>query len=199
MSDERKGKSQLIEELAQLRRRVVQFEQLEIQYKRDEEALRAAAFIDELTGLYNRKGFLTLGQQQINIGNRTKHQVLLLFMDLDNLKIINDSFGHATGDLALVDFAGILKRTFRESDVISRWGGDEFVVVALANENGSADMLAGRLEEAIMLHNLHQERPYKLSLGLGVAVCDTEHTCDISELLHRADEAMYRAKANKLI
>ena len=195
MSDERKLKSQLIEELAQLRQRVARFEQLELQYKRDEEALRAAAFMDELTGLYNRKGFLTLGQQQINLAHRTKHEVLLVFMDLDSLKIINDSFGHTAGDMALVDFAGILKRTFRESDIISRWGGDEFVVVALANDNGSVDLLTGRLKEALMLHNLQQDRPYKLSAETGVAVGDAENTCDINELLHRADELMYQGKS----
>jgi two-component system cell cycle response regulator len=194
MNDERKTKSQLIEELSRLRQRIVQLEKLGMQYKRDEEKLRTTAFIDELTGIYNRKGLLALGEKQINMGNRTKQNVLVLFLDLDSLKAVNDSFGHATGDRALVDFANILKRTFRESDIVSRWGGDEFAVVALANENQNADVLVNRLQQAIKSHNSHQGRPFYLSCSVGIATYDPRSPCDINGLLQAADEAMYQKK-----
>jgi diguanylate cyclase (GGDEF)-like protein len=198
MPDERKKKSQLIEELVELRQRTAQFEKSAIQCRRAEETLRSLAFVDELTGLYNRRGFLVLGQQQIKIGSRTNRQVILLFADIDGMKKINDSFGHPTGDLALVDIAGILKGTFRGSDIVSRWGGDEFAVVALTNDAGSPDILIKRLKEAIRLHNLKQKRPYKLSLSMGIAECNPEQRRSISELLREADAAMYRAKGEAI-
>ena len=95
-----------------------------------EEALLSLSLIDELTGLYNRRRFYVLTEQYLKVAVRTKKRLLLLFIDMDDLKWINDHYGHNEGDQALTDFASILKKTFRESDIIARIGGDEFVVLS---------------------------------------------------------------------
>jgi diguanylate cyclase (GGDEF)-like protein len=88
---------------------------------------------DELTGLYNRRGFFVSAQQQLKLANRYNKGIFIFSADLDDLKIINDNFGHKTGDSALVETANILKKTFRESDIIARIGGDEFVILGMEN------------------------------------------------------------------
>ena len=95
-----------------------------------EEALLALSLTDELTGLYNRRRFFVLTEQCLKVAVRTKKRSLLLFIDMDDLKWINDHYGHNEGDQALIDLANILKKTFRESDIIARIGGDEFVVLS---------------------------------------------------------------------
>lgn len=105
--------------------------------KRVEEELKRLALRDDLTGLANRRAFVTVGQQLLRIAERAGETALLAYIDLDNMKAINDRYGHAAGDLALMEMAGLLRRTFRESDVISRLGGDEFCIL-LAQHAGEA-------------------------------------------------------------
>ncbi len=107
-----------------------------IERHRMAEELRNLSLTDELTGLHNRRGFITLSQQQIRQAKRTKKEMLLLFVDLDGLKKINDGFGHSEGDRALFAVAALLRETFRDSDIVARIGGDEFAVLAMETENG---------------------------------------------------------------
>lgn len=165
--------------------------------KRTEEALRTLSLADELTGLYNRRGFFTLAEQQLRIANRMKKRMLLLFADLDGLKWINDNMGHNEGDLALVDVANILKKTFRESDFVARIGGDEFVVLAIETEEVNAEVLSERLEENLRAHNAERKCGYNLSISTGISRCSPESRCSIDELLSRADKSMYRHKRKK--
>lgn len=109
--------------------------------KKTEEELYALSFRDELTGLYNRRGFITLARQQLKIASRMNKGMLLLFADFDELKRINDIFGHKAGDRALLGVSDILKGIFRESDIIARIGGDEFVVLAVETEDVNAAKL----------------------------------------------------------
>jgi len=162
--------------------------------KRMEETLRAMAFLDELTGLYNRRGFLILGQQQLKTANRMKSRMVLLFTDFNGLKRINDAFGHPEGDRALIEVANVLKETFRESDIIARFGGDEFVVLAIETDGASANVLTARLQENLEARNARRGRRYELSLSVGIASYDPEHPCSIDELVARADRAMYEQK-----
>jgi diguanylate cyclase (GGDEF)-like protein/PAS domain S-box-containing protein len=161
---------------------------------RMEEALRALLLIDELTGLYNRRGFSTLTQQQLKMADRAKRRMLLLFADFDDLKRINDTFGHPEGDRALIEIAGILRATFRESDIVARIGGDEFVVLAIETDGAPAEVITARLQENLEAHNAREDRRYKLSLSIGIAHYDPEHPCSINELLAQADRAMYEKK-----
>jgi diguanylate cyclase (GGDEF)-like protein/PAS domain S-box-containing protein len=159
-----------------------------------EEKLAHIATHDTLTGLRNRLGFFTLAEQQLKIADRTKTKLSLLFADFDHLKQINDTFGHREGDRALIETANILKETLRESDIIGRIGGDEFVVLATETDAASTKILATRLQENLEARNARGDLCYELSLSVGLAYYDPENPCSIEELLARADRAMYEKK-----
>jgi diguanylate cyclase (GGDEF)-like protein len=162
-----------------------------------EEALLALSLIDELTGLYNRRRFFVLTDQYLKLSVRTKKRLLLLFIDMDNLKWINDHHGHNEGDQALIDLANILKKTFRESDIIARIGGDEFVVLSEStDENG--EIVLTRLYENIKDHNAKGSRCYTLSISVGTTQFDPKYPISIDELLSKADALMYAQKRKKL-
>jgi two-component system cell cycle response regulator len=161
------------------------------------EELRTMALVDDLTGLNNRRGFSTLAQQQLKLSNRAKRGMFLLFSDLDNLKWINDTFGHHEGDQALIETANIHRETFRQSDIIARVGGDEFAVLAVEAQQDSGDILAARLEESLRTHNAQKNRHYELSISVGLDYYDPACPCSIDELLDRADRSMYEQKQKK--
>jgi len=166
-------------------------------YARKQEKLQEITLTDELTGLYNRRGFYTLAEQLIRISNFTKSDMILFFIDVDKLKYINDTFSHQDGDRALIDTAGILKKTFRESDIIARFGGDEFVIFAKEARKEISKKIITRLRENIKSHNASGNRPYNLSLSIGMAHYDPESPSSIEELLGEADRFMYESKENK--
>ena len=157
--------------------------------------LRAMSLTDELTGLYNRRGFLTLAEQQLKMANRTKTEKFLLYADLDGLKQVNDKFGHQEGDMALAGVAKILTETFRESDIIARMGGDEFTV--LLTTGVDVEWLPSRLQQNIEAYNKRANRPHKLSLSMGLVRYDPVNPCNIDELLASADKLMYEQKRDK--
>jgi diguanylate cyclase (GGDEF)-like protein/PAS domain S-box-containing protein len=165
--------------------------------KQQEEALRSLSLIDELTGLYNRRGFLTLAQQQLKIAKRGHRDLLLLFVDMDDFKDINDNFGHAEGDSALVSASEILKKTFRDSDILARLGGDEFVVLAADPGTGVTDIIINRLRAGLIERNSLDSRPYRLSFSVGVARFDPASPPTIEELLATADSMLYEQKRLK--
>lgn len=165
--------------------------------RKSEEALLALSLRDELTGLYNRRGFLTLAEQQLKVANRAKKGLLMIFADLDGMKDINDTLGHRQGDSALVDTARILRKTFRESDIIARYGGDEFIILSLENTESGAELFENRLREHLEYHNKHESRPYTLSLSTGFAHSDPENPLSIEDLLVEADHIMYEQKNGK--
>jgi len=165
--------------------------------KQYEEDIRIMSITDQLTGIYNRRGFLTLAEQQIKVAERTQEGLLLLFADLDDMKMINDTMGHKKGDEALVDAARILKKVFRGSDIIARIGGDEFAVLALGASKDYPDALGQRLQHYIDLHNTRKKRGYDISMSIGMAYHDPEKPSTIDELMSRADELMYEQKKIK--
>ena len=164
--------------------------------KRSEE-LRRLALLDELTGLNNRRGFLLLADHQMRVARRDKKPLALLFIDLNNLKTINDNFGHKEGDRAISDAAAILRETFRESDIVARVGGDEFCVLMTADNELDIDTPLGRLNTNIELHNAQGTRPYKVSLSVGKANYDPHQPVPIEDLMRQADVLMYQAKMSK--
>lgn len=148
---------------------------------------------DDLTDLLNRRGFLSLAQQQIKIAKRANWESMLLFADLDGLKRINDTFGHPEGDRALKAVANILKQTFRSSDLIARLGGDEFVVLAINFNESGVYTITKRLMDNVERYNAKNPK-YRLSLSYGVARFDPMDQMTIEELISKADEALYRNK-----
>jgi diguanylate cyclase (GGDEF)-like protein/PAS domain S-box-containing protein len=165
--------------------------------KEAERELRELSLIDELTGLHNRRGFLTLATQQIKVADRLGRGITLLYSDLDNLKWINDTFGHNQGDRAIMDAADILKASFRASDIVSRMGGDEFAGFALESGTDSGKSIIARLEENLRAHNMRTDRPHRLSLSYGTSRYDVREPSTLEELLERSDRDMYRQKQKK--
>jgi diguanylate cyclase (GGDEF)-like protein len=155
--------------------------------------LKYLALTDDLTCLFNRRGFFAAATQQLKRARRSSENLLLLFCDVDNLKKINDTHGHQEGDLALIRAADALEHTFRGSDILARLGGDEFVVLALAAPQESEHWILSRLERN--LKKAHGTgNAYALSLSVGIARFDPKHAVTLGELMVQADKAMYEKK-----
>ncbi len=159
--------------------------------------IQARATTDHLTGLHNRRGFLTLAGQQLKIAKRAGNVMLLLYADLDDLKWINDNLGHARGDEAIVEAAEVLGEVFREADILARLGGDEFAVLALGGSTGDPDMLKMRLQDRIDARNRRENRTYRLSMSVGIVRNDPRDSSSVEELMSYADALMYREKNSK--
>ena len=155
--------------------------------------IRTLAVTDELTGLYNRRGFLASAMHQLKLARRHSQDVLLLFFDMDNLKGINDAFGHREGDLAIIRAADALGETFRDSDILARLGGDEFAVLASSASISNRDAIVARMARGLEKANAEESR-YKLSFSIGIARFDPETTGSLAELMARADQDMYLHK-----
>lgn len=158
--------------------------------------LRYLALTDDLTCLYNRRGFFAAATQQLKLALRKGKGMLLLFCDVDNLKRINDTYGHREGDLALVRAADALEEAFRDSDILARLGGDEFAVLALEASNDDQAALLHRLEKILRKSNDSETR-YELALSVGVARFDPQHAVSLGDLMERADRDMYEQKRNR--
>ena len=147
--------------------------------------------------MYNRRGFLTLVQQQLKIAERMKKGIHIFFADLDKMKWINDTLGHEKGDQALIETAVILKDTFRASDIVARMGGDEFAVLAIEAAEVEPEILTQRLQNRIDSYNNLENREYILSISIGCAYYDPAVPCSIDDLMTQADKRMYENKQNK--
>ncbi len=165
--------------------------------KRAEAALQSLSLVDELTGLYNRRGFLAVAEKHLVSIRRTHKVPVILYADLDGLKEINDSLGHHEGDRALKKTAEVLKETFRSSDILARLGGDEFVVLAAVDVDESADSLTMRLQDKLDEANALGSRPYDLSFSVGLAHFTDDDNHSIEELMAQADRAMYEQKRTR--
>ncbi|MEH2240507.1 GGDEF domain-containing response regulator [Nostoc sp.] len=169
----------------------------EIQQRLKAEAeVRHLSLTDELTGLYNRRGFFWLANQQFKIAQRTQIFCCLLFVDLDSLKQINDSLGHEIGDRMIVDTAQLLKQTFRDSDIIARLGGDEFVIFIIVGSRNT-DEFHPRLQANIDRYNQERNYSYQLSISVGVTQCVLNENVSLEQLIEEADKLMYEHKRAK--
>ena len=166
--------------------------------KEQERTLRNLTIIDDLTKLYNRRGFLTLAERHLKLAVRKRACVFLLFADVDGLKAINDTYGHLEGDRALIDAADILRSSFRSADIIARLGGDEFTVFPIEAAAGSGSILIGRLEDQLRQHNeANHTRGYRLTLSVGIARFEPDSSWTIDQLLEHADRALYQQKRSR--
>jgi diguanylate cyclase (GGDEF)-like protein len=151
---------------------------------------------DELTGVRNLRGFHLLGEQALHLAQRSQQPLSVLFIDLDNLKDINDSLGHSTGSLFLVEMAKLLESSFRETDVIGRIGGDEFAVLCQCG-HVAISLAAQRLEEASVIRNAEPGRRFPFSFSVGYVTSDEHAHQSVKQLLSAADKAMYEEKKRK--
>jgi diguanylate cyclase (GGDEF)-like protein len=163
----------------------------------NQEKLRDPSLRDQLTNLYNRQGFFTLAEHQVRMAKQMKKEIMLLYMDVNCLKWINDTFGHLSGDQALIDTANILEGTFRESDIIARIGGDEFVALLFGVSQDNAGVLTKRLEKHIEDFNVKGTHIYKMELSTSMVFYDYRCHLSIEELLQQADGLMYGEKQKK--
>ena len=175
-----------LKKLARILRRGLRQHQLE-------SALSHLAISDELTGLYNRRGFVLLGSEHMKMAHGMKKNVLLFFADLDNLKQINDQFGHQEGDQALLKTAEIFRNTFRNSDITGRFGGDEFTALVIEEFGQTADTVSKRLQDnmaELAANNTH----YPLSLSVGMTRYAADMRSSLKRMLAQADQALYKQK-----
>jgi diguanylate cyclase (GGDEF)-like protein/PAS domain S-box-containing protein len=158
---------------------------------------RRNSLIDDLTQLYNRRGFRELAEQQLRVASRINRPVLLFFIDVDKLKRTNDTFGHHAGDELLICLAGILKSTFRESDLIARVGGDEFTVLTMETGPNSNEVFFERLRTNIEKRNHDVNDAHGLSVSVGVSRYNLHDSDNVTSLIERADNDMYEKKRSK--
>jgi diguanylate cyclase (GGDEF)-like protein len=159
--------------------------------------LHTLSVTDELTGLYNRRGFFSLAEDCLMSAKRTEKGIMMLYADLDNLKAINDTLGHDEGDRLIQETAAILKSTYRTSDIIARIGGDEFVAFAVGTDEDHVAIMTNRLQENIENFNEKNNNRYTLRISTGLVTYDPNSVQSIHELLAEADALMYEDKKSK--
>jgi diguanylate cyclase (GGDEF)-like protein/PAS domain S-box-containing protein len=164
--------------------------------KKAEEDLHALLLVDELTGLPNRRAFITLSEQALKVATRMQREVLMIFIDVDRLKYINDTWGHLAGDRALIDTARVLQESCREADIVARLGGDEFVALMSVDSDQTADLIYQRIQARVDKHNRETPRGYQLSLSVGATRSRAEGTM-LADLLAQADTALYEQKRGR--
>jgi diguanylate cyclase (GGDEF)-like protein len=159
--------------------------------------LESLSIQDDLTGLHNRRGFLVLAEQQLKNARRNRSPFLVLFIDLDGLKHVNDTYGHAEGNRALVEAANVLRDCFRQSDVLARLGGDEFVALTITSATSDEQTVRERLNAALAQVNAKPDRAYPLGFSVGILSCPPDEMTPVETLLERADALMYEEKRKK--
>lgn len=167
------------------------------QIKESNQRLSVISQSDELTGLYNRRGFLEHAQNIIrNRKNKGKHG-LIVYADMDNLKMINDKYGHDEGDFALKEIASILTDVFRRSDIVGRLGGDEFTALALVNIENYENIMRRRINEVTLRHNKTAGKPYPIEMSAGIYEFECNADIDIYDLLSASDDLLYEDKKRR--
>jgi diguanylate cyclase (GGDEF)-like protein/PAS domain S-box-containing protein len=161
------------------------------------EQIRNLSITDELTGLYNRRGFTAAANQEITRASQDGYHLALLFMDMDHMKQINDTQGHLVGDQALKSLASVLQMNFRDSSITGRWGGDEFVVLAVDEPVGSIEKLLENFSRDIHTLNSTKARPFELSVTFGMAQYNPTKPIELEHLVMIADGEMYHKKRNR--
>ena len=173
------------------------YEQALRKLRQTNEKLEELSLTDHLTGLNNRRGFYSFGLQQMKIAKRIKKDNYLVFLDIDCLKEVNDTYGHPVGDLLLKGVATILRTTLRESDVIGRIGGDEFAVLAMRSKGQGERSLPARIEEGVQAFRLKDYPKLRLSVSMGLVRIDPQKYQQLDDFLAHADFLMYQEKRKK--
>ncbi|MET0387256.1 MAG: PAS domain S-box protein, partial [Polyangiales bacterium] len=166
----------------------------EAELKAQADLLRTLSLRDELTGLYNRRGFLELSGQQLRNAARHQRQSALFFADLNGMKRINDNLGHEIGDQAIAATGKLLAKCFRESDIVARLGGDEFAIFAADCDADGVIVITQRVQRAVVAFNASSSAPFELSISVGAAIHQPAASSDLDTLMARADAAMYEQK-----
>jgi len=162
-----------------------------------EEEMRILSVTDPLTGLFNRRGFVTHALQAMKVAHRERASFQLLMIDIDGLKKINDQYGHEAGDAIIQRTADVLRRSFRDCDILARLGGDEFAAILLKAGAGDLPIIEERLIKNTAADNAEHKQPYLLSMSLGAAGFDPQKTAFLEQLMQAADRQLYKSKSSK--
>jgi diguanylate cyclase (GGDEF)-like protein len=189
--------ARVVELQRSLAERVRELEEAVARRRKAEEELRNLTLTDDLTGLYNRRGFFTLAEYRLKTLRRMRERSLIFYADMDGLKRINDTFGHHEGSQALIRVGEILRRTFRESDIVARLGGDEFAILVADASRDGIDGISARLMENLEQYNRQGHHDYELNVSLGAVSIDSATEATVEQLIARADAAMYQNKRYK--
>ena len=163
-------------------------------YKTLQQELLLQALTDELTGLYNRRGFKMMAEQEFKHSHRLKNEIVLLSIDIDSFKAINDTYGHDEGDRVLKLVAETMSRCFRNSDILGRWGGDEFLVMALDAPGGTVEIMTERFKKMLGESAKNQGLPFDVTVTIGFAYQGAKKTATLAQMIQRADCEMYAKK-----
>lgn len=160
------------------------------------EELLTLSLTDELTGLHNRRGFFLHAEQQLRLFYTRKIplDLWLLMGDMDHLKQINDTYGHQEGSLAIAKTAEIIRKSFRDTDIIARLGGDEFGGMIINANPNAGQLMADRLKRNLRKYSDESGKPYDLSASFGFVLIDSSKKLPLEKLLEKADALMYRQK-----
>lgn len=161
------------------------------------EQLSHLSITDELTGLYNRRGFLKMAEHSLFLARQMKQPSMLVFGDLDKLKMINDTYGHEEGDWAIKAAGEALRKTFRSMDVVARLGGDEFTVFATNMPEELLPKYHSRINDHLEMIRKKNEKKYPLSISLGHVICGADDALTVEEYMQLADESLYEQKKKK--
>ncbi len=173
---------------------ITERKKMEAALRKSEKEMRLLAATDPLTGARNRRSFFEIGNSELARSNRYKRSLSLLMMDIDHFKNFNDTYGHATGDVILKNFATECLRTLREQDTLGRLGGEEFGVILPEIDLETAEVIAERLRQNLMdLETVLDGKSLKFTVSIGVGQCNWEDAT-IDRALNEADNALYRAK-----
>ncbi len=159
--------------------------------------LNQLSLTDELTGLYNRRGFMSLAQNNLSLAQRMGKHGVIIFTDLDGLKTINDTYGHDAGDWAIKEISIILKKSFRSTDIIARMGGDEFTIFMVDSSMAQLGLYQKRIEKLLIDCNRNSHKPYKISISIGSIPFQPDNKTTIENLLKEADKILYIQKKKR--
>lgn len=186
----------LVEEITERKKAEKKLKNAMSKLEKYNEILHYLSLKDDLTGLYNRRGFLTLGEQQLNYSMRNGKSFVLFYFDMDGLKRINDKYGHKEGDYAIKKTAQLLQKSFRGIDIIARIGGDEFTVLALDCDMEEAEKLKKRVRILFQNYNSAANKEYRLSISVGIIPVEGSSRLGFNELMALADMNLYVDKHN---
>ncbi len=175
--------------------RVIGYAQDITELTQAQKELSSLSLTDDLTSIYNRRGFFALADQALKVARRLENKCLIIYADVDGLKKTNDTFGHDAGSAMIVDTANVFKSFFRDSDIVARIGGDEFVILVQNSSDNGAEVIKSRLQKCFNDFNEKNSRPHNnLSISYGIAVFDPKNQKTIEELVKEADQLMYIQK-----
>lgn len=161
--------------------------------------LKNISLTDDLTGLYNRRGFMSMAEQQLKLERHagTARGLTMMFADMDGLKKINDVYGHEAGSDAIIALSKIINSALRDSDLVARWGGDEFVILTIGSRDEDADAITERIYRRLSEYNAGSDKPYRLECSIGIAPISLDSGCSFETMIARADSAMYAEKRRR--